>query len=194
MSEKIERIKRDICLIKFRKLPLIEYDKKSDTEVFHFPKSKYFYWIKLEKNSSKIIVEQIIKLLRLLELKKFIFLDARNKSWISKQTKERKDYKPLIKTVEYFKSLKIDSKFNGGIQIEFEKLNEFLPHFYTITGCDSGFFDYYFTDLNQNVIFYIHYSGEVQIMCLNKKINTKLLEVIKQTKFIDSFREKTNRL
>lgn len=194
MSEKIKRIKRDICLIKFRKLPLIEYDKESDADVFHFPKSKYSFWIKLEKNSAKNLVAQIIKLLKILELKTFIFLDAKNKSWISKQTKERKDHKPLIKAVEYFQSLKIDKKFNGGIQIELEKLNEFLPHFYTITRCDSGFFDYYFTDLNQNIIFYIHYSGEVQIICLNKQINSKFLEAVKQTKFVDSFREKTNQI
>lgn len=194
MSEEIKKIKRDLCLIKFRKLPLIEYEKESDTEIFHFPKSKYYYWIKLENNSSTNLVDQITKMLKLLNLETFIFLNATNKSWISKQTEKRKDYKPLIKTVEYFKSYKISNKFNGGIQINFEKLKEFLPHFYRITECDSGFYNYYFTDFNQNIIFYIHYSGEIQIMCLNEKINTHLLKVIKQTKFIDSLREKTNRI
>jgi len=194
MPKKIKQIKREICLIKYRKLPLIEYEKETDSDVYYFPKSKYFYWIKLEKSSSKNIIEQTIKLLEFLKFKTFIFLDAKNKPWISKQTEKRKDSKSLIKTIEYFKTLKIDTKFNGGIQIEIEKLNEFLPHFYRITECDSGFFDYHFTDINQNIIFYIHYSGEVQVRCLNKKSNTKFLEALKQTKFSDSFRENTNRI
>ncbi|QES88565.1 hypothetical protein [Rhizosphaericola mali] len=194
MSKKIKRISRNICLIRFRKLPLIEYEKETQSEVIYFPKSKYLYWLKLEKGSTEILEDQIIKLLKLLKFKTFIFLDARNKSWISKQTEKRKDFKPLIKTIEYFKSLKINSKFNGGIQVESEKLNEFLPHFYTITRSDSEFFDYHFTDINQNIIFYIHYSGEVQIICLNKKSNVIFKEVIKQTKFLDSFRDNTNRI
>ena len=129
-----------------------------------------------------------------MNLKTFIFLDAKNKSWISKETQKIKDYKPLIKTVEYFKSLKIDNKFNGGIEIEFEELSNFLPHFCKITSVDSGFFDYHFTDINQNIIFYIHYSGEIQLLILNQKYNIKFLQVIKQTKFIDSFRDKTDRI
>lgn len=194
MSEKIKKIKRDICLIKYRNLPLIEYEKETDSEIYYFPKTKYFYWIKLEKENSKILISELIKLLKLLEFNAFIFLDAKNKSWISKQTEKRKDFKSLIKTVKYFKSQKIDTKFNGGIEIQFEKLKEFLPHFYRITEADSGFFDYYFTDLNQNLIFYIHYSGEIKILSLNEKINKKLLKVIKKTKFIDSNRENTNRI
>ena len=192
MSKKIKKIKRDICLIKYREIPLIAYEEETDSEVFYFPNSKFTYWIKLEKNSSKIFIRETIKLLKLLNLKNFIFLDAKNKSWISKETQKRKDYKPLIRTVEYFKSLKIDNKFNGGIEIAFEELNNFLPHFYKITSVDSGFFDYHFTDINQNIIFYIHHSGEIQLLILNQKYNTKFLKVIKQTKFIDSFRDKTD--
>ena len=146
------------------------------------------------RNRSKILISELIKLIKLLEFNAFIFIDAKNKSWISKQTEKRKDFKSLIKTVEYFKSQKIDTKFNGGIEIQFEKLKDFLPHFYRITEADSGFFDYYFTDLNQNLIFYIHYSGEIKILSLNEKINKKLLKVIKKTKFIDSNRENTNRI
>lgn len=90
--------------------------------------------------------------------------------------------------------MKIDSKFNGGVEIQIEKIKKFLPHFYRITKCNSAFFDYYFTDLSQNFIFYIHYCGEIKIMPLNKKSNTKLLEKIKQTKFLDAFRNNTARI
>lgn len=194
MTGKIKRIKRDICLIKYRKLPLIEYDEETDSDVNYFPESKYFYWIKLENNSSKKICSETIKLLKLLKIKKLIFLDAVNKPWISKITEKRKDHKPLFKTIEYFKKLKIHTKFNGGIEIEIDKMNEFLPHFYLLIGCDSGFFDYYFADVEQNIIFYLHYSGEIKILSLSTKINNKFLEVVKKTKFVDSNRENTNKI
>ena len=194
MSEEIKRIKRDICLIKYRKLPLIEYEKETDSNVYYFPQCKSTYWIKLENNSSKKICSEIIKLFKLLNIKNLVFLDAVNKPWISKLTEKRKDYRPLVKTVEYFKKFKIDNKFNGGIEIGIDKLSKFLPHFYLITECDSEFFDYYFTDVQQNIIFYLHYSGEIKVLTLNEKFNTNFLEVVKQTKFGDSKRENTNRI
>jgi len=43
------KVNRDIALIRFRKLPLLEYDDKIDTEVFYYPRSFSFHWIKLEK-------------------------------------------------------------------------------------------------------------------------------------------------
>ena len=194
MSKHIKKIKRDIFLIKYRKLPLLEYEKETDSDIFYYPECNYIYWIKLEKDNPQKLITEFIKLLDLFEFKKFIFLGSINKPWISKITKKRKDYKPLIKTLKYFSYIKVNNKFNGGIEIQFEKLKEFLPHFYRITEADSGFFDYYFTDLNQNLIFYIHYSGEIKILSLNEKINKKLLKVIKKTKFIDSNRENTNRI
>ena len=194
MDKEIKKINRDICLIKYRKIPLIAYDQKTDSEVFYFPKYKAHYWIKLPKVTSKKLTSELIKLLNLLNFKKFIFLDAKNKPWISKETEKRKDHKPLVKTVEYLKSLKIDTKFNGGIEIEVEKLQEFIPHFFRITSCDSGFFDYHFTDIDQNVIFYIHYSGEIQILPLNNKINNKIRKIIKKTNFIDTLSERANRI
>ena len=183
MTDRIKRIERAVCLIKFRKLPLIAYDKETDAEVYYFPKHKALYSIELEKTSADILAKQLIKLFELLNFKTFIFLNAKNNPWISKQTEKRTDSKPLITTINYFKSLKINNKFNGGVQIDCENLNEFLPHFYRITQCDGGFFDYHFTDINQNIIFYIHYSGKVRVLCLNKKSDTKFLEIIKQTPF-----------
>lgn len=99
MSEKILKIKRDICLIKYRNLPLIEYEKETDSDIYYFPKTEYFYWIKLEKENSKTLISELVKLLKLLELKTFIFLNAKNKSWISKQTENEKILNLLLKVL-----------------------------------------------------------------------------------------------
>ena len=63
-----------------------------------------------------------------------------------------------------------------------------------ITRCDGGFFDFHIIDKNQNIIFYLHYSGEIKIMPLNKKFDTKVLKEIKSTDFVDSKRANSNKL
>lgn len=190
----IKKLERDFCLINYRKLPLLYYDKKSDLDFYYEPKYKSFYWLKLEKSNDKEIIKELIKLIDLLSIEKVVFLDEINKPWITKFTSKRKDYKPLIKALEYFKSKKIWGNFNGGVFVDKEDLNEFLPHFFRITVCDSGFFDYNFIDESQNIIFHLHYSGEIKILTLNKKVDTAFLKIIKETNFIDSFRENTNRI
>ena len=192
MSKHIKKIKRDIFLIKYRKLPLLEYEKETDSDIFYYPECNYIYWIKLEKDNPQKLITEFIKLLDLLEFKKFIFLGSINKPWISKLTKKRKDYKPLIKTLDYFFDLKIDKNFNGGIEIEFNHIKDFLTNFYTITRVDGGFFDYYFSDINQNILFYLHYNGEFKIMPLTEEINIKFLKIIKKTNFVDALRNESD--
>ena len=150
------------------------------------------FWIKLEKDTPKKLISEFIKLIDLLEFKKFIFLGSINKPWISKLTKKRKDYKPLIKTLDYFFDLKIDKNFNGGIEIEFNHIKDFLTNFYTITRVDGGFFDYYFSDINQNILFYLHYNGEFKILPLTEEINNKFLKIIKKTNFVDALRNESD--
>ena len=188
MSKHIKKIKRDIFLIKYRKLPLLEYEKETDSDIFYYPECNYIYWIKLEKDNPQKLITEFIKLLDLFEFKKFIFLGSINKPWISKITKKRKDYKPLIKTLKYFSYIKVNNKFNGGIEIDKDYIKDFLENFYTITRCDGGFSDYYFSDINQNILFYLHYSGEFKILPLSDDVNDKFLEIIKKTNFVDALR------
>ena len=56
----VKKISRDICLIKYRKLPLFEFEKESDEEVRYYPKINSFYWLKLNKNSEKNIIKEIV--------------------------------------------------------------------------------------------------------------------------------------
>ncbi|MNK28125.1 hypothetical protein D3C87_464940 [compost metagenome] len=190
----IKKIKRDICIIKYRSLPLTEYEKETDSDVYNYPNIKSAYWLKLEKDSPKNLKNQFIKLIKNLEIENLIILGEMNKPWISKLTSKRKDYKPLIKSLEYFKSQKVTTKFNGGLELHIDDLETFFPHFYTITRCDGGFFDFHIIDKNQNIIFYLHYSGEIKIMPLNKKFDMKVLKEIKNTDFVDSMRANSNRL
>lgn len=90
MSKHIKKIKRDIFLIKYRKLPLLEYEKETDSDIFYYPECNYIYWIKLEKDNPQKLITEFIKLLDLFEFKKFIFLGSINKPWISKITKKEK--------------------------------------------------------------------------------------------------------
>lgn len=195
----IKKIKRDICIIKYRNFPLHAYDSKLDEEIFHYPKYKYFYWFKLKEEKTKKpfekkLISEFCNLLEKMQLKDLIFLNGNNKPWVSKFTSERKDSKALTKSLEFFKSNKINKKFNGGIHITSEEFQNFLTHFFTLTCCDSGFFNYHFMDLNQNFTFYIHYSGEIQVLIMDKNSNIKFLTAIKETDFIDSHRDNTNRL
>ncbi|MBS7787663.1 hypothetical protein KIH23_10170 [Flavobacterium sp. CYK-55] len=190
----IEKISRDICIIKYRKLPLCEYEKVTNSNVYYYPEIHSFYWLKLQKEFEKKLPSQIILLTRNLNIDKLIFLGAMNKPWISKLTESRKDYKPLIKAVEYFKSHKIEKRFNGGVKVENKEMENFIRNFQIVTECDGGFFDFNFIDENENYLFYIHYSGELKILVLNENANTNFLKNIIQTKFIDSERENTNRI
>ena len=190
----IEKISRDICLIKYRKLPLCEYEKITDENICYYPKIHSFYWLKLQKEFEKKLPSQIVLLTKSLNIDKLIFLSETNKPWISKFTESRKDFKPLIKSIKYFKSHKIDKKFNGGVKVENKEIENFIKNFEIITECDGGFFGFNFTDENENYLFYIHYSGELKVLTLNEKANVNFLTSIDKTKFIDSERESTNRI
>lgn len=55
-------------------------------------------------------LNQLLLLTKMLGGDEFVFLRENNKPWISKFTKYRQDYKPLIKAVEYFKKHAIEKK------------------------------------------------------------------------------------
>ena len=194
----VEKISRDICLIKFRKFPLCEYDKELDDNIYYYPKIHSVYWIKLEseleKNSQNILSNEITSLFKELKIDNTIFLGEINKPWVSKLTESRKDFKLLTKAIEYFKNNKIENRFNGGVKVNFENLEEFIYNFYIITECDGGFFDFNFMDENENYIFHIHYSGELKIITLNEKSNDIFLKKVSKTKFFDSMMENANRI
>ena len=190
----IKKISRDICLIKYRKLPLCEYEKETDLDICYYPERKSFYWIKLEDKSVKNVSKEIVQLIKNLGVKNVIFLGQINKPWISRSTANRKDFKPLLKVLDYFKSHKIEKKFNGGVMVGIKELEKFVSNLYVITKCDGGFFDFHFTDENQSFIFHIHYSGEIKVFTLSEESNDYFLDKVRETKFIDSMLENSTRI
>ena len=183
-----------ICIIKYRKLPLSEYEKVTDEDICHSPEIHSFYWLKLQNETEKKLPNQIVLLAKKLNIKRLIFLGEMNKPWISKLTESRKDFKSIIKAIEYFKSNKIEKKFNGAVKVGIKELEKFIQNFYEITKCDGGFFNYNFIDENENLLLYIHYSGELKILTLTEKPNIEFLKIINETEFVDSMRENTNKI
>ena len=180
----IENISRDICLIKYRSLPLCEYDKKIDDDIHYYPKKYSSYWLKLVDESNTELSKEIISLIKSLNINHLIFFGETNKPWISNSTAKRRDLKKLINAVEYFKSHKIEKKFNGGVKVEIRDLYKFLQNFIIITESDGGFYDFNFIDEEENYLFYIHYSGELKLETLNENSNIDFLKYINETQFI----------
>ncbi len=175
----LEKISRDICLIKHRKFPLRDFEKGH--EISFYPNIHSHYWFKINQ---KELAKEITKLYRNLEVENLIFFGDYNRNWISKFTEERKDSKKLIESVNYFKEHRITKRFNGAVKVNIENLEEFIRYFYILTECDGGFAYYHFLDENENFLGFIHYSGEVRFDILNQKKEKILLEEIEKTKFV----------
>ncbi len=192
MQKIFYKIPRDICLIKYRSLPLRAFDEKFE-EVFYSPSIVGLYWLKNERENKKIIGD-LVDFFKILKLDSFIFMCDENKPWISDFTSKRKDYKALKKALEYFKLGKVKTKFNGGILVFDADIRLFLTHFFTLIQCDGGFSYYYFIDDKNNFVFSLHYSGELQVMTLTKKADKLLHKILSETNFIDAVRANSDRI
>ncbi|KQR92519.1 hypothetical protein ASG01_11420 [Chryseobacterium sp. Leaf180] len=157
--------KRDICLIEYRNFPLFEFDEKKKRDIIWHPETHSSYWVKPKINAPKNVIKDIIVIFKDLKIKELLFFNGTNQPWISKNYK-KKVFKDLTKTLGYFESNGIEKKFNGGILVDSESFTEFLLHFFHLTQRDSDFFYYHFTDVSHKFLFYLHYSGELQINVL----------------------------
>ena len=194
----LTKIKRQDCLDKFPKFPQREYDKSKDEEVFSYPKICSLYWLKLKSKSSrglaKMLATEINGVFEKLNIDKLVFLGDTKYPWITKSSAERTDYKPLTNALTYLTENKIGKRFNGAIEVDISELLIFIQHFYIMTMCDASFGYFHFMDTGQNLIGYIHYSGELRIDTLNKKIDKLFLDTIRKTKFKDELREGSTRI
>ena len=194
----IKKITRDISIIKYRNFPLWEFDDETQTEFSHFPKIHSHYWVKLkdqvEERISANLTSELSKLYELLGINQLIFLSAHNMRWIANDMVEGNDYEPLSKAISYFDKNKLAGKFNGAIKVDKSDFKEFFKHFIVLSECDGGFFHNHFLNEKQDILGYVHYSGEVQIYTLNQEINERFLENIKTTDFVDAMREDSNRI
>ena len=198
MTTMLKKIPRQECLDKFSTFPLREYDKTKDDDVFSYPDINTLYWLKLQADTAiqlkKKIAIEIVNLYRELGIDKLTFLCDFNSTWITKNSKDRTDYKQLANAVKYLRENKVGLKFNGGITVDITHLREFLEHFYILTRCDASFSYYHFIDDNEDFIGYVHYDGEVRFDTLNTQANERFLKAIKKTTFEDTGRENSNRI
>jgi hypothetical protein len=67
----IEKISRDICIIKYRKLPLCQYDKSIGDDVYFHPDIYSIYWLKLENENE--LPNQLLLLTKMLGVDEFVF-------------------------------------------------------------------------------------------------------------------------
>ncbi len=182
----IELINRDLALIKYRKFPLLAFDEDLDDYFPYYPKYTGVYWLKLKDENNTVLIDELLKLLNLLEIKELLFLGQIDKPWISKEMSKRFSLVTYNKAIRFFKNNSIWTKFSGAVKIKQEDFKEFLIHFFTLTKFEAYFWDYYFSDDSQNVFFSIHHSGKIQVLTLNKGTNQKFLSLVKSTNFIDS--------
>ncbi|AWG21228.1 hypothetical protein FFWV33_06610 [Flavobacterium faecale] len=180
--------------MQYGKLPLSKYNEENDTEIYYYPDINSLFWLELQESNEKILVSEIVSLIEKLNIKNLIFLRESNQQWISNFTKNRKDFIPLIKAVNYFSEHKIKNKYNGGVKVNNAEFETFIENFYILTRCDSGFFDFNFIDENENYLFYLHYSGDLRIITLNRNANQRIMTVVHETKLVDSMREDSSRI
>lgn len=187
-------IKRDIALIRYRHLPLEAYDKAAEKKWVYYPHTISFYWIKIDTSCTHSLATEFYYLLQALQIDELVILGRNNKPWISEATRNRTDDESLLQAIAYFNKLKMSTKFNGAIQVQTPETPEFITHFFTLTQSDSGFYDYYLTDINENLLIHIHYTGRIKILTRNKNILTPLKKAIKNSFFVDAFMAGTDRI
>ncbi len=190
----VKLINRDLALVKYRNFPLLAYDETLNEDVFYCPEYIGSYWIKLKDANNTDLIDELLKLLNLFKMEELIFLGQIDKPWISKPMPKRFSLSIYNKAIRFFKNNIIWTKFNGAVKIEQQDFKEFLIHFFALTKFEAYFWDHYFSDESQNILFVIHYSGEIQVLTLNKETNKSFLSFVKNTEFIDSFRKDTDRL
>lgn len=190
----IKLIKRDLALVKYRNFPLLSFEEDLDDYFSYCPEYVGFYWIKLKEENDKFLIEELSKLLNCFKSEELIFLGQIDKPWVSKPMAKRFSLAIYNKAIRFFKKNGIWKKFNGAVKVEQKDFKEFLTHFFTLTKFEAYFRDYYFSDEDQNFLFCIHYSGEVQALTLNEQTNNNFLSFVSNAEFIDSFRKDTDRL
>ena len=181
------KIDREVCLAKYRNFPLCPYDPNTDEEVYYYPKTVDSGWYdlhaKTKREFPKVLRTEFTKLVKECGFESLIFFGDKTIPWITKMSAKRTDYASIIKAVQYFEENNLGKKFNGAVQVSIPYLPEFIKHFYCITHSDASFHGFYFSDPAQNLLGFIHYSGEVLFQTLNLNFDIQFIKSIKKTAF-----------
>ena len=141
------------------------------------------FMLKPEENFLRCFKWNSQNLLKNAVLKTSFSLETSRRHGLRNCLPKRTDYASIIKAVQYFEKNKLGKKFNGGVQVGISDLPEFIKHFYCITRSDSTFDVFYFSDPAQNILGFIHYSGDVLFQILIEEFESKFVKAIKKTAF-----------
>jgi hypothetical protein len=176
----INKISREDCLKQYPVFPLRFYDELTDDETYFYPEVISRPWMHLgienKEERTEAISQVLTALFRSLNVESLIFLGDTEQTWISKLALKRKDHQPLINAVAYFIANGADQKFNGGLQVSIDQIQEFLIHFCILTSCDGSLPYFNFIDKSVQVLGLIHYSGDMRIEAFNGQANNLLGE------------------
>ena len=111
----LKKLTRQECLDRFTAFPLREYDRKNE-EVYYYPKIYSKYWLKLEAKTTiqfkKKLALEITEIYKELKVERLTFLCDYSSPWITKNSKNRTDYKELFDALNYLRNNNVGSRFN----------------------------------------------------------------------------------
>jgi hypothetical protein len=184
----LTKLKREVCLQAYPNFPLRHYDEISDEEEYYYPEVYATHWLKLnstdKEERTEDLAQELTGLINSLGYSQIIFLGDTEQNWISDLGLEHNDYDKFNQAKQYLTANNIDHHFNGGVQVAISELPEFIRHFYCLTSCDSTLPYFHFMDPEQNIIGFIHYSGEVRIDRMNRSTEELFKKVIADTMFL----------
>jgi hypothetical protein len=177
----IKRIQRAECLQLYPEFPQQEIitDEEGELDLgdLIFPETYAKHWLSAdatETDPELFLIRQLTELLGQLNIRQLIFMPELKKSWLSKLARNRKDYKPLMKAIRYFKSQQIRNHFDGGLKVQASDYTSFFKHFIVLLRCDGSMPYVYFLDKDRTFLGFIHYRAELYLYSLTETADIAL--------------------
>jgi hypothetical protein len=177
------KINRQDCIIKYPKLPLLVYNSTKEDYDSFYPKTFTGYVLTLSSKSFKghikLLGREINNLTPHLGFDKLIFLAESNLPWLYRNH----DFKQAKERQQYLVDNKIGKKFNGPLQVDTSALPMFIKHLAWMVRTNAVLACVHFIDPGQNIIGTICQYGNLHIYTVNKKIDSRLKEIIDKSNF-----------
>jgi hypothetical protein len=177
------KINRQDCITKYPKLPLSVYNSTKEDYDFFYPETFTGFALTLPSKSFKghikLLGTEINNLTTHLGFDKLIFLGESNLPWLYRDY----DFKQAKEGQQYLVDNKIGKKFNGALQVDTSALPMFIKHLAWMVRTNAVLACVHFIDPGQNIIGTICQYGNLHIYTINKKVNSRLKEIIDKSKF-----------
>jgi hypothetical protein len=175
------KIKRQECLDKYVSFPLSDNKK----EIHSFPDVIDSWIIKFASKTTKakirLLCEAPYTIVDSMNYECLIFLGDFKRPWLYRED----EYEPIQakKAINYLKENKIDSRFDGGIQVDKAAIKEFIKHHYWLVRCNSALPIFNFMDEGQNILGNICHYGEIHLSSLNTQADREIKAILDKEGF-----------